>query len=282
MSWRSPGGFRPRRPSSGYRPGGTQPNSIFSAGGSDGPSLPVLIIAALVVGVVALGLMIAFGGRAGQQTATTPQQPTAPPAAPPTETPAAQPTEAPTAQATPAAQATATPAAQATATPAAQATATPAAQATATPRSRRGAAEIPTEPYGPALASGQGTPVELGTDVSLLIFDREEITVPNGLVTLTFKNMAEAVQHNWVLVNGGDDVAKEINAAAQAQSRAARSAEGALPPADTPGLLLATPMLNPGEEITVTFQPPGPGTYEFICTFPGHYEAGMRGKLIVR
>jgi uncharacterized cupredoxin-like copper-binding protein len=36
---------------------------------------------------------------------------------------------------------------------------------------------------------------------------------------------------------------------------------------------------DPGQTVrdTVTFQP---GTYEFICTIPGHYESGMFGTLI--
>lgn len=165
---------------------------------------------------------------------------------------------------------------QPTAAPAAT---TAPAQATSTPT--RGAAGIPTEPLGPALVSGTGTPIEIGTDVALLIFNKDQVRVPNGPVTLTFKNLATAVQHNWVLVQGGDDVASAVNDAAQAQVRVTRDSAGSVPPADTPGLLVATPMLNPGEEVTFTFQPPGSGTYEFICTFPGHYVAGMKGVLVV-
>jgi uncharacterized cupredoxin-like copper-binding protein len=33
--------------------------------------------------------------------------------------------------------------------------------------------------------------------------------------------------------------------------------------------------------VTFTFETPGAGTYEFICTFPGHYLAGMKGNLVV-
>lgn len=253
MSWKAPGGFRPRSP----RPGGSSGDtgSVFSGGSAGGPSLLVLIVAALAVGLVGLGLAVAFGGGTGQSTATTAPQPTARPTTPPAVLP--------TAAATAAAQPT-----------------TAAAQPTSAPTG--GAAGIPTEPLGPAVASGSGTPVELGTDVALLIFNQEQITVPSGLVTLTFKNLAEAVQHNWVLVDGGDDVATAVNDAAQAQSRATRSAAGSVPPADTPGLLVAVPMLDPGGQVTVTFQTPPPGTYEYICTFPGHYVAGMRGKLIVQ
>ncbi len=247
MSWRAPQGGGPRIP------GFDSTDNVFSGGSAGGPPLLSLIIAALAVGLVGLFLAIAFGGSMGQGTAAM-QQPTRPPAVLPTAPPAVQPTAAPAATTAPA-----------------QATSTPA----------RGAAGIPTEPLGPALVSGTGTPIEIGTDVALLIFDKDRVSVPNGPVTLTFKNLAAAVQHNWVLVQGGDDVASAVNDAAQAQVRITRDAAGSVPPADTPGLLVASPMLDPGEEVTFTFQPPGPGTYEFICTFPGHYVAGMKGVLVV-
>jgi uncharacterized cupredoxin-like copper-binding protein len=33
----------------------------------------------------------------------------------------------------------------------------------------------------------------------------------------------------------------------------------------------------------VTFGVPAkPGSYTFICSFPGHFNAGMRGTLVVR
>lgn len=36
-----------------------------------------------------------------------------------------------------------------------------------------------------------------------------------------------------------------------------------------------------GEQLTVTFTPTEPGTYEFYCSVPGHLEEGMVGKLVV-
>ena len=43
-----------------------------------------------------------------------------------------------------------------------------------------------------------------------------------------------------------------------------------------------TPMAGAGESTEVTFTAPGPGTYPFVCTFPGHAVAGMSGTLVVR
>jgi uncharacterized cupredoxin-like copper-binding protein len=40
--------------------------------------------------------------------------------------------------------------------------------------------------------------------------------------------------------------------------------------------------LAPAKRASVTFTPTRRGRFEFICTVPGHKEAGMRGVLIVR
>ena len=38
-----------------------------------------------------------------------------------------------------------------------------------------------------------------------------------------------------------------------------------------------------GQEVSTTFKAPAkPGTYPYICTFPGHFFAGMKGTLIVK
>jgi azurin len=44
--------------------------------------------------------------------------------------------------------------------------------------------------------------------------------------------------------------------------------------------LVYTRMLGGGESDTITFDAPEPGTYIFICSFPGHYQL-MMGEFIV-
>jgi azurin len=39
-------------------------------------------------------------------------------------------------------------------------------------------------------------------------------------------------------------------------------------------------MLGGGETTTIAFTAPAAGTYDYICSFPGHYGM-MKGKLIV-
>jgi uncharacterized cupredoxin-like copper-binding protein len=42
------------------------------------------------------------------------------------------------------------------------------------------------------------------------------------------------------------------------------------------------PMLAPSKSVTLTFTPAKKGTFEFICTVPGHKEAGMKGVIVVK
>jgi uncharacterized cupredoxin-like copper-binding protein len=46
------------------------------------------------------------------------------------------------------------------------------------------------------------------------------------------------------------------------------------------GTSYGTPLLNPGESASFTFNLPA-GEYTYYCTVPGHRAAGMVGKLIV-
>ncbi len=46
-------------------------------------------------------------------------------------------------------------------------------------------------------------------------------------------------------------------------------------------ILAHTPMSTPGETVQVTFTAPSePGTYRYICTYPGHYVM-MQGTMTV-
>ena len=150
------------------------------------------------------------------------------------------------------------------------------AQATPTPL-----AGVSTVPVGPALATGTGTPLDLGSDGDLLAFNKIALYATAGTAyTVNFKNNSIAVQHNWVLVeNNGVDTAVAAASAAMAK---ARNPAGAVPPGDTKGLLVAMPIVNAGDSGTVTFKAPAAGTYTFLCTFPGHYAAGMTGQMVVR
>lgn len=128
-------------------------------------------------------------------------------------------------------------------------------------------------------ASGNSTKLtklELGCDGDSLAYDKTTLAAPaGGQVELTFHNRSAHHQHNWLLVNGGEEVATKVYEAALA----AGVKQDFLPPAMAE-VVAFTPLLASGQSATVTFQAPAQsGSYLFLCTFPGHFLAGMRGML---
>ena len=108
-------------------------------------------------------------------------------------------------------------------------------------------------------------------------FNKEELRVKAGSeVTLTLTHVGtmgkEVMGHNFVLLKEGTSV--ETFA-----SQAARSKDtGYIPSGDV--VLAHTKLIGGGESDTITFIAPAKGTYDFICSFPGHYGL-MKGKFIV-
>ncbi len=86
-----------------------------------------------------------------------------------------------------------------------------------------------------------------------------------------------AMAHNVVVLAKGTDKEAFVNASATARET------DVVAPALKSKVIAATRMVGNGETTDVTFVvPKTPGTYDFVCTFPGHYLAGMRGVLIVK
>lgn len=110
-------------------------------------------------------------------------------------------------------------------------------------------------------------------------FDTTNFTVEAAQeVTITFENVATsaAMQHNVVVLRSND--AADVNRIGQA-AIAAGEAKEYVP--EDPDILAYTELAQPGETVSVTFTAPSePGTYLYICTFPGHYMA-MQGTMTV-
>lgn len=86
-----------------------------------------------------------------------------------------------------------------------------------------------------------------------------------------------AMAHNVVVLKLRTDVVKLL------KDGAPHRATDFIPPAMKDAVIAKTPFAGPGETVQVTFTVPSkPGKYPFICTFAGHYQAGMKGTLIVR
>ena len=109
-------------------------------------------------------------------------------------------------------------------------------------------------------------------------YDLTEIKVPvNSKVTLTLVNEGkmpkEAMGHNFVLLKKGTDVA----------DFAMRAIEAGIAKEHIPSgteTIAYTKLTSGGESVTITFDAPAKGSYDFICSFPGHWGM-MKGKLVV-
>lgn len=126
-------------------------------------------------------------------------------------------------------------------------------------------------------AAAGGTTIEIGSAGENLAFDKTTLTATAGQqVTVNFKNNSSAQQHNWVLVNGGEDVG-----AAVANAGLTAGPEANYLPSDKAQIVGATPLANGGETTSISFTAPAAGTYEYICTVPGHYPL-MKGTMTVQ
>jgi azurin len=83
--------------------------------------------------------------------------------------------------------------------------------------------------------------------------------------------------HNFVLLKPGVKPEDFVNAATDAR------ATDFIPPAMQDKVIAAKGLVGPGETVEVTFTAPmKPGTYTYLCSFPGHYMVGMKGELLVK
>jgi plastocyanin len=103
-------------------------------------------------------------------------------------------------------------------------------------------------PKSEATAKGPGGTLQLAASPTQLAFDTTSLNSKPGKVTIDFNNPA-ALEHNVAIEQNGEQIAvSEL----VAKGKTSVSADLA------------------------------PGTYTYLCTVPGHAEAGMEGTLTVR
>jgi azurin len=134
---------------------------------------------------------------------------------------------------------------------------------------------------GSTAAKGAVRTVDIaGTDQ--MKYDVTDITAKPGeqlRVRLTAKGTMPkiAMAHNFVLLTLKANVIKFVTAGAQARET------DFIAPETKDQVLAKTPLAGAGETVEVTFTVPKvAGSYPFLCTFPGHFQAGMKGNLIVK
>ena len=104
---------------------------------------------------------------------------------------------------------------------------------------------------------------------------------PGEMLRIRLKSIGNmpkvAMAHNLVVLTAKADPMAFTNAAAMAR------ATGFIPPKLKDQVLASTGLAGKEETVEVTFAAPkAPGKYVFVCTFPGHFAAGMKGTLVVK
>jgi azurin len=120
--------------------------------------------------------------------------------------------------------------------------------------------------------------LEVASADNQLAFDPTSlIAFADQQVDLTFHNSSTIFMHNWVLVNGDASVVDQV-----LQAAITAGVEHDYLPEDRSHILAHTALVSGGESATITFTTPATaGEYTYLCTFPGHCLAGMKGTLII-
>jgi len=110
-------------------------------------------------------------------------------------------------------------------------------------------------------------------------FNTKELRAVAGQpIILTLKHIGkvpkEAMGHNLVILQEGTDEAAFATKAMNAKDT------DYIPASEKASIIAHTKLLGGGEEDTIEFTIDKKGTYNFLCTFPGHF-AMMKGVLIV-
>jgi plastocyanin len=122
----------------------------------------------------------------------------------------------------------------------------------ATPAAPPAGAAAPSPPAGQPKAKGPGGTLDIAASPSQLAFNTKSLSSKPGKVTINFTNPAP-IQHDVAVEKG-----KTITGAILGKSN-----------------LISQSKTSVSVDLA-------PGTYTFLCTVPGHAQAGMQGTLTVK
>jgi azurin len=130
------------------------------------------------------------------------------------------------------------------------------------------------------VAKGEPRTIELTASENMK-YDKTTLTARAGekirIVLKALGTMPKvAMGHNFVLLKANVSPLEVNNAAFNAR------ATDFIPESQKDKILAFTPVAGGGETVETTFTAPKAGTYTFLCTFPGHFVAGMKGTLVVK
>ena len=134
---------------------------------------------------------------------------------------------------------------------------------------------------GPAAADPAPRTVQITASDEMKFSVTEIAAKPGERIRIVLRAMGKvpkiAMAHNVVVFRKGTDVDAFIKASNMARET------GFVAPAFSKQIIASTQLAGAGETVQVVFTvPSAPGRYDFVCSFPGHYAAGMRGVLIVK
>jgi azurin len=132
----------------------------------------------------------------------------------------------------------------------------------------------------PAPTPASGRQVEITGNDTMKFSVTEIHAKPGESLSVTLSNVGTmpkfSMGHNFVLLKQKVDLEAFVGDAAQAATT------NYVPQSRSNDIIAHTKLLGPKEKDTVTFQAPAvPGRYPYLCSFPGHFQVGMRGELIV-
>jgi uncharacterized cupredoxin-like copper-binding protein len=109
-----------------------------------------------------------------------------------------------------------------------------------------------------------------------LLFDQQHVDARVGDIVGVVLSNTSAQTHNWVLVDGDARVVERV----VAQGALAGADHEFVP--DDAAVVEYIGRIQPNERGQTVVIAATPGTYTFVCTMPGHYQAGMFGELVVQ
>lgn len=137
--------------------------------------------------------------------------------------------------------------------------------------------EVATQEETP-VASTNGAALEIEANDQMQFNLSELKAVAGQEITLVLKNVGKmdktVMGHNVIILKAGTDVAEYAK-----KAMVAKDTEY-VPASESESVIAHTKLIGGGETDTIKFTIAEKGTYDFICSFPGHY-ALMKGKLIV-
>jgi azurin len=135
-------------------------------------------------------------------------------------------------------------------------------------------------PSTPAPAVAGPRVVELIiTDANMKFSVAQIEAKPGEELKIVVKNSGSRtdMSHNFVLLHKEADVEEYM------QASSVDKANNYISPDLADQVIVHTKLLGAGQQDAIVFKAPTePGTYPYLCTFPGHWLSGMRGKLIVK